>query len=53
VIRGHREGVNVTATVQTQTDGNVQVSFETARAGDKEPGLAKRLSESFTRRVGR
>lgn len=53
VIRGHREGVSVTATVQTQADGNVQVSFETARAGDKEPGLAKRLSESFTRRVGR
>jgi hypothetical protein len=53
VIRGTQAGTSVTTTVQAQSDGGVQVSFETARAGNREPGLAQRLSESFTRRIGR
>ena len=53
VIRGSRDGVGVTTVVQAQGDGSVQVSFETARAGNKEPGLAKALSDSFSRRIGR
>ena len=52
-LRGQRAGVTVTALVQTQADGSVQVSFETAGPPDKEPGLAKRLRESFLRRMGR
>jgi len=52
-IRGQRSGVTVTALVQTQPDGNVQVSFETAGAPGTETGLAKRLRESYLRRMGR
>jgi hypothetical protein len=53
VIRGNRLGVTVTATVQTQADGNVQVSFETVGAAEKDPGLTQRLRESYVRRIGR
>jgi hypothetical protein len=52
VIRGARAGVPVTATVQTQADGNVQVSFETVGAAEKDPGLTQRLRESYLRRMG-
>jgi hypothetical protein len=51
-IRGQHAGVNVTALVQTQPDGNVQVSFETAGPPGAEPGLAKRLREGYLRRMG-
>ena len=51
-IRGQRAGVNVTALVQTQPDGNVQVSFETAGPPGAEPGLAKRLREGYLQRMG-
>jgi len=51
-IRGQRSGVDVTALVQTQPDGNVQVSFETAGPPGAEPGLAKRLREGYLRRMG-
>jgi hypothetical protein len=53
VIRGARAGVPVTAAVSTQADGNVQVSFETVGAAEKDPGLTQRLRESFLRRMGR
>jgi hypothetical protein len=53
VIRGHRVGVPVTATVQTEADGSVQVSFETVGAAEKDPGLTQRLRESYLRRIGR
>jgi hypothetical protein len=53
VIRGARNGVSVTTVVQSQADGSVQVSFETSRAGNQEPGLARALSDSFSRRIGR
>jgi predicted small lipoprotein YifL len=52
VMRGARAGVPVTATVQTQADGNVQVSFETVGAAEKDPGLTQRLRESYLRRMG-
>lgn len=53
VIRGQRVGVPVTATVQTEADGSVQVSFETVGAAEKDPGLTQRLRESYLRRIGR
>lgn len=52
-IRGQRSGVTVTALVRTLADGNVQVSFETAGVPGAEPELAKRLRESYLRRMGR
>jgi len=53
VLRGGRAGVTVTAVVQTQADGNVQVSFETVGAAEKDPGLTQRLRDSYVRRMGR
>lgn len=53
VIRGSRAGLPVTATVQTQADGSLRVSFEASAAADKDPGLPDRLSESYLRRTGR
>jgi hypothetical protein len=53
VMRGERGGMPVTATVQTQADGSLRVSFEASAAADKDPGLPDRLSESYLRRTGR
>ena len=53
VIRGQRPGVTVTATIRTQADGIVQVSFETVGAAEKDPGLTQRLRDSFVQRIGR
>jgi hypothetical protein len=53
VIRGNRAGVPVTANVKVEADGNVQVSFETVGAAEKDPGLTQRLRDSFLRRMGR
>jgi hypothetical protein len=53
VIRGSRAGVPVTANVKVEADGNVQVSFETVGAAEKDPGLTQRLRDSYLRRMGR
>jgi len=53
VIRGNRAGVPVTANVTIEANGNVQVSFETVGAAEKDPGLTQRLRESYLRRMGR
>lgn len=53
VIRGNRAGVPVTANVKVETDGSVQVSFETVGAAEKDPGLTQRLRDSYLRRMGR
>jgi len=53
VIRGIVGTITVTAKVQTQADGNVQVSFETVGARDKDPGMGQRVSDSYLRRIGR
>ena len=52
-IRGQRGGATVTALVQTLAGGQVQVSFESTGAPDPDPDLARRLRESFVRRMGR
>ena len=53
VIRGNRAGVPVTANVTIEANGNVQVSFETVGAAEKDPGLTQRLRDSYLRRMGR
>ena len=53
VIRGIAGTITVTAILRTQADGNVQVSFETVGASEKDPGLGQRVSESYLRRIGR
>jgi hypothetical protein len=53
VVRGTRDGINVTANVRTQADGSVRVEFNTAGATERDPALIDRISQSYDRRMGR
>jgi len=50
VIRGAKEGVDVTATVLQQADGRTRVQFN---ASGTDGGLADRISQAYERRMGR
>jgi hypothetical protein len=49
LIRGSRDGINVTVSVVRQADGSVRVQFDSK--GD--PALAQRFSQAYDRRMGR
>jgi hypothetical protein len=52
LIRGVRDGIELTANVRTQADGSVRVELNRAGAtGD--PGLLDRISRAYDRRMGR
>jgi hypothetical protein len=53
VIRGSRGGIALTAMLQTQADGSIQVRFDQSGATSTDPGLIHRVSESYERRMGR
>jgi len=53
MIRGHRDGIEVTATLHTQADGSVRVQFNTAGSTAQDPQLINRVSRSFDVRMGR
>ncbi|MFZ1953920.1 MAG: hypothetical protein WAU34_00425 [Desulfobacterales bacterium] len=53
IVRGTRNGINVTASVRTQADGSVRVEFNTAGATERDPALIDRISQSYDRRMGR
>ncbi len=53
VVRGTRDGINVTANVRTQADGSVRVEFGTSGATSRDPGLISRISSSYDARMGR
>lgn len=53
VIQGTRNGIGVTASVQTQADGSVRVSFKTSRENDLDLGLVNRIASAYDRRMGR
>jgi hypothetical protein len=53
VIRGERGSVAVTATVETLTDGRIQVKFTSRGATSADPALMQRVSDSYDRRMGR
>jgi hypothetical protein len=53
VIRGERSGITLTATLQTLPDGSIRVGFNSSGATDTDPGLIRRVSESYDRRMGR
>jgi hypothetical protein len=50
VIRGVKDGVDVTVTVLRQADGRTRVQFDVSGS---DPGLADRISQAYERRMGR
>jgi hypothetical protein len=52
-IRGTRGGITVTATLQTRADGGVRVEFKASGNIDSDPTLNERISNSYSRRMGR
>ena len=53
IVRGTRNGINVTANLRTQADGSVRVEFNTSGATERDPALIDRISQSYNRRMGR
>lgn len=53
LIRGGRDGIDVTVVVARQADGSVRVQFNATGATQRDPGLSSRFSEAYDRRMGR
>ena len=53
VVQGTRNGIVVTANVDTQADGSVRVGFKTSREIDQDPDLIDRIASAYDRRMGR
>jgi hypothetical protein len=53
IVRGTRNGINVTASVRTQADASVRVELNTAGATERDPALIDRISQSYDWRMGR
>ena len=52
-VVGHRNGIDVRATLQAQADGGVRVAFNTSGATGNDPELIDRITRSYNRRMGR
>ena len=50
VIRGRKDGSDVSIVVARQADGSVRVQFDST---GQDPGLADRFSRAYDRRMGR
>src|SRR6187549_2744587 len=53
LIRGGKDGINVTVIVARQADGSVRVQFDSKGSTQNDPGLADRFSRAYDRRMGR
>jgi hypothetical protein len=53
VIRGSRDGSEVTVSVVRQADGSTRIQINARGAKDRDPGLADRISDAFDRRMAR
>jgi hypothetical protein len=53
IVRGTRDGIEVTGSVRTQADGSVRVQFNTSGATARDPELIDRVSRAYDRRMGR
>jgi hypothetical protein len=53
LIRGTRDGIDVTVVVAHQADGSVRVQFDAKGPTQRDPGLADRFSQAYDRRMGR
>jgi hypothetical protein len=53
LIRGIRDGIDVTVSVVRQYDGTVRVQFDAKGDASKDPQLSNRFSQAYERRMGR
>ena len=53
LIRGAKDGIDVTVVVGRQADGSVRVQFDAKGPTQRDPGLADRFSRAYERRMGR
>jgi hypothetical protein len=53
LIRGTKDGIDVTVVVARQADGSVRVQFDAKGATQRDPGLSQRFSQAYDRRMGR
>ena len=53
VIRGTKDGIDVSTIVARQADGSVRVQFDTTGPTQRDPGLSNRISQAYERRMGR
>lgn len=53
LIRGSKDGIDVTVSVVRQADGSVRVQFDAKGPRERDPGLADRFSQAYDRRMGR
>ena len=53
LIRGSKDGLDVTVSVVRQADGSVRVQFDAKGPKERDPGLADRFSRAYDRRMGR
>ena len=53
LIRGTKDGIAVTVAVARQADGSVRVQFDANDPTERDPGLSKRFSQAYDRRMGR
>jgi len=53
IIRGTKDGIDVTVSVMRQPDRSVRVQFDARGASERDPGLSSRFSQAYDRRMGR
>ena len=53
VIRGNKDGIDVSVAVVRQADGSTRVQFDAKGSAERDPGLANRFSNAYDRRMGR
>lgn len=53
LMRGSKDGIDVTVSVVRQADGSVRVQFNSKGQTERDPGLADRFSKAYDRRMGR
>ena len=53
MIRGSKNGIDVTVSVIRQQDGSVRVQFDSRGETKNDPQLPERFSQAYERRMGR
>jgi hypothetical protein len=53
LIRGAKDGIDVTVAVARQADGSVRVQFDAKGPTHQDPSLSERFSQAYERRMGR
>jgi len=53
LIRGTKDGIDVTVVVARQADGSVRVQFDAKGPTQRDPELGNRFSQAYDRRMGR